>query len=257
MSGAVPEAPCHQRWLAFPDAVSSYRPLESRLAGTSRATADNRTPCTGRLGTPRVFLMATDDVSKAYSSPTFDAEALLGTAISAEDPDRVLIEPWATGVDGVILDVGSGTGRWTGHLASLGHQIEGLEPATRLVELARQTHPSVTFHHGTITDLSDSPKRWAGLLAWYSLIHLGPDELPDALVALRMAVEDGGGLLMSFFSGPSLEPMYHPVATAYQWPLPELAQALETAGFQVIDSHWDPRFPHAYLTAEASKQNLA
>ena len=201
--------------------------------------------------------MATDDVSKAYSSPTLDAEALLGTVISAEDPDRVLIEPWATGVDGAILDVGSGTGRWTGHLASLGHQIEGLEPATRLVELARQTHPSVTFHHGTIADLSDSPKRWAGILAWYSLIHMGPDELPDALVALRMAVEDGGGLLMSFFFGPSLEPMYHPVATAYQWPLPELAQALETAGFQVIDSHWDPRFPHAYLTAEASKQNLA
>lgn len=200
--------------------------------------------------------MATDDVSKAYSSPTFDAEALLGTVISAEDPDRVLIEPWATGIDGAILDVGSGTGRWTGHLASLGHQIEGLEPATRLVELARQTHPSVTFHHGTIADLSDSPKRWAGILAWYSLIHMGPDELPDALVALQMAVEDGGGLLMSFFSGPSLEPMYHPVATAYQWPLPELAQALETAGFQVIDSRWDPRFPHAYLTAEASKQNL-
>ncbi|WP_241828389.1 class I SAM-dependent DNA methyltransferase [Corynebacterium glutamicum] len=201
--------------------------------------------------------MATDDVSKAYSSPTFDAEALLGTVISAEDPDRVLIEPWETGVDGVILDVGSGTGRWTGHLASLGHQIEGLEPATRLVELARQTHPSVTFHHGTITDLSDSPKRWAGLLAWYSLIHMDPGELPDALVALRMEVEDGGGLLMSFFSGPSLEPMYHPVATAYRWPLPELAQALETAGFQVTSSHWDPRFPHAYLTAEASKQNLA
>uniref|UniRef100_UPI00019D991A SAM-dependent methyltransferase n=1 Tax=Corynebacterium glutamicum (strain ATCC 13032 / DSM 20300 / JCM 1318 / BCRC 11384 / CCUG 27702 / LMG 3730 / NBRC 12168 / NCIMB 10025 / NRRL B-2784 / 534) TaxID=196627 RepID=UPI00019D991A len=198
---------------------------------------------------------ATDDVSKAYSSPTFDAEALLGTVISAEDPDRVLIEPWATGVDGVILDVGSGTGRWTGHLASLGHQIEGLEPATRLVELARQTHPSVTFHHGTITDLSDSPKRWAGLLAWYSLIHMGPGELPDALVALRMAVEDGGGLLMSFFSGPSLEPMYHPVATAYRWPLPELAQALETAGFQVTSSHWDPRFPHAYLTAEASLEH--
>ncbi|TWS40707.1 SAM-dependent methyltransferase [Corynebacterium glutamicum] len=204
-----------------------------------------------------MFLMATDDVSKAYSSPTFDAEALLGTVISAEDPDRVLIEPWETGVDGVILDVGSGTGRWTGHLASLGHQIEGLEPATRLVELARQTHPSVTFHHGTITDLSDSPKRWAGLLAWYSLIHMDPGELPDALVALRMEVEDGGGLLMSFFSGPSLEPMYHPVATAYRWPLPELAQALETAGFQVTSSHWDPRFPHAYLTAEASKQNLA
>lgn len=201
--------------------------------------------------------MATDDVSKAYSSPTFDAEALLGTVISAEDPDRVLIEPWATGVDGVILDVGSGTGRWTGHLASLGHQIEGLEPATRLVELARQTHPSVTFHHGTIADLSDSPKRWAGILAWYSLIHMGPDELPATLASLRAVAEDDGVLLMSFFSGPRLEPVQHPVVTAYRWPLPDITQALEHAGFEVTDSHWDPRFPHAYLTAEASKQNLS
>ena len=47
--------------------------------------------------------------------------------------------------------------------------------------------------------------------------------------------------------------MSHPVATAYRWPLPELARVVDTAGFQVVDSHWDPRFPHAYLTAEASR----
>ena len=200
--------------------------------------------------------MATDDVSKAYSSPIFDAEAMLGTTVSADDPDRSLIEPWARGIDGGILDVGAGTGRWAGHLAGLGHEVEGVEPATRLVELARRTHPSVTFHHGAIADLADCPKRWAGLLAWYSLIHMGPDQLPDALASLRTAVEDGGGLLMSFFSGPSLEPMSHPVATAYRWPLPELARVVDTAGFQVIDSHWDPRFPHAYLTAEARTPTL-
>ena len=195
--------------------------------------------------------MADDDVSKAYSSPSFDAQAMLGTTVSPDDPDRRLIESWARGIDGVILDVGAGTGRWAGHLAGLGHEVEGVEPATRLVELARRTHPSVTFYHGAIADLSGCPKRWAGLLAWYSLIHMGPDELPDALVSLRMAVEEGGGLLMSFFSGPSLESMSHPVATAYRWPLDELAQVLEVAGFQVIDSHWDPRVSHAYLTAGA------
>lgn len=208
-----------------------------------------------RVGsTLRVVCMASDDVSKAYSSPSFDADRMLGTTVSPDDPDRRLIEPWARGIDGVILDVGAGTGRWAGHLAGLGYEVEGVEPATRLVELARRTHPSVTFHHGAIADLSDCPKRWAGLLAWYSLIHMGPDELPDALIALRTAVKDGGSLLMSFFSGTSLEPMYHPVATAYRWPLDELTQALETAGFQVIDSHWDPQVPHAYLTAKASRR---
>ena len=208
------------------------------------------------LGTLRVVFMADDDVSKAYSSPSFDAQAMLGTTVSANDPDRRLIESWARGIDGVILDVGAGTGRWAGHLTGLGHEVEAVEPATRLVELARRTHPSVTFHHGAIADLVDCPKRWAGLLAWYSLIHMGPEELPDALVALRMAVEDGGGLLMSFFSGPYLEPMPHPVATAYRWPLDELARVLETAGFQVIDSHGDPWVPHTHLTAEARSPAL-
>lgn len=196
--------------------------------------------------------MATDDHTQAYNAENFDPETMLGTMISADDPDRVLIESWAATVDGVILDVGSGTGRWTGHLAGLGQQIEGLEPATRLVELARQSHPSVTFHHGALGESPATTKRWAGILAWYSLIHLGPEELPEALVSLRATVEDGGSLLMSFFSGPRLEPMDHPVTTAYRWPLSDLIRALKQANFEVTNSHWHPQFPHAYLTATAT-----
>lgn len=196
-----------------------------------------------------------NDVNKAYSSQKFDPEDMLGTVISADDPDRAIVEPWATKIDGPILDVGSGTGRWAGHLTTLGHEIEGLEPAAPLVELARQSHPSVLFHHGSIADLSDSPKRWTGILAWYSLIHMGPEELPEALVSLRAVVEDGGSLLISFFSGPRLELVQHPVAPAYRWPLADIAQALEHAGFAVTESSWDPRFPHAHLTAVASTQN--
>lgn len=200
--------------------------------------------------------MTADEMNSAYDSPDFDPDTLLGTAISPDDPDRAVIEPWAGRVDGAILDVGSGTGRWAGHLAERGHRIEGLEPATRLVELAQRSHPPVIFHHGSIADLPASGRRWAGILAWYSLIHLGPGELPEALVALRGAVEDGGSLLMSFFSGPRLEPMQHPVATAYRWPLPDISRALERAGFEVTASHWDPRFPHAHLTAQATTPRL-
>lgn len=58
-------------------------------------------------------------VEEAYGSPSIDVEGMLGTSISPSDPDRVVIEQWARSVDGRILDVGSGTGRWTGHLARL------------------------------------------------------------------------------------------------------------------------------------------
>lgn len=103
--------------------------------------------------------MTKDDVVQAYDSHTFDPETMLGTVVADEDPDRQVIEPWADTVDGVILDAGSGTGRWTGRLADLGHRVEGLEPAQRLIDLAREAHPSVTFHHGSVDDLADEGQR--------------------------------------------------------------------------------------------------
>lgn len=195
----------------------------------------------------------TAKIEAAYGSAQFDAEGMLGTVVSPDDPDRAVIEPWAQTVAGRMLDVGSGTGRWTGHLGSLGYAIEGLEPVQRLVELAREAHPSAIFHRGSINELLGCQSRWSGILAWYSVIHMGPQELGAALAALHGVLEEGGSLLMSFFAGSRLEPFDHPVATAYRWPMPEMAQALAQVGFQVTQQHWDPRAPHAYMIAQVPK----
>lgn len=193
--------------------------------------------------------IATNRVAEAYGSPSVDVESILGTEISPDDPDRAIIEPWAAAGDGQILDVGSGTGRWTGYLAGLGHTVEGLEPAGRLITLARARHPSVVFHHGSIEDFARSETRWDGILAWYSMIHMSPDELPHALAILRTLVNDGGSLLMSFFSEPLLEAFDHPIATAYRWPMTDMVHALTQAGFNVTEQRSNPQSPHAYISA--------
>lgn len=193
--------------------------------------------------------MTTDQVIDAYGARAPGLANMLGATVSAEDPDRAVIEPWADTVSGPILDVGAGTGRWSGHLASLGHDIEGLEPVEKFVEIARGAHPAVAFRLESLADLERSEERWAGILAWYSLIHLGPDELPEALATLRGVLEDRASILISFFSGPRLEVFDHPVAPAYLWPMERMDRALEQAGFEVIDRHWDPLVPHAYVTA--------
>lgn len=193
-----------------------------------------------------------DEISKAYGSASKDVEDLLGRVISPDDPDRAIIEPWAQTVAGPILDVGSGTGRWTGHLTSLGYDISGLEPAERLIDMARQTHPAVQFCHGSIHDLSQTQRHWQGILAWYSIIHLRPDKLPAALETLRGALQDGGTMLLSFFSGTHLTPFNHPVAPAYLWPMDEMTSALADAGFDVIVQRWDPSAPHARMTVRAT-----
>src|SRR5699024_9312049 len=167
------------------------------------------------------------------------------------DPDRGVIEPWARSISGRILDVGAGTGRWSGHLAALGHDVVGLEPAPEFVEIARRAHPTVEFRQAAIADLEGTTELWSGILAWYSLIHVTPDELPRVLSVLRRALDDGGSLLASFFSGPRAETIAHPVATAYRVPMADMTRALAGAGFEVTDPQWHPGGLHAHITARA------
>lgn len=188
-----------------------------------------------------------DEIEKAYGSEALPVEHILGTEVTPDDPDRQIIEPWADTVSGPILDVGSGTGRWAGHLTNKGHDVTGLEPAQRLVQIARDAHPAAQFHHGSIADLENTKAQWAGILAWYSIIHMSPAELPGALSTLRAALTRDGTLLLSFFSGPRLDSFAHPVATAYRWPMSTMQHMLSDAGLEVTAQHWDPRAPHAYV----------
>lgn len=193
-----------------------------------------------------------DEVTRAYRDKAAGLADMLGTVVSPDDPGRGVVEAWAETVSGRILDLGAGTGRWTGHLAALGHDVEGLEPVDRFVELARRTHPAVSFRLASFADLVGTDERWAGILAWYSLIHLGPDELPATLATLRSVLEDGGSLLVSFFWGPDVEAFEHPAATAYRWSMTAMVEALEGARFEVTDQQWHPQRPHATVTARAS-----
>lgn len=201
--------------------------------------------------------MASSDVIKAYDSRADGLASVLGAVVSTDDPDRAVIEPWAEGIVGRLLDVGSGTGRWSGHLTALGHDVVGLEPVERFVTLARETHPGVEFRGGELADLAESDERWSGILAWYSLIHLSPAEMVDALSVLRKALVDEGTLLVSFFTGPRLEAFTHPAATAYRWPVEDVEEALDEAGFEVLDARrHTPGDLHASVVARTKPQPL-
>lgn len=194
---------------------------------------------------------SSSDVPGAYGERADALARVLGRTVAPDDPDRGLIESWADGVPGRILDVGSGTGRWTAHLAARGHAVEGLEPAAPFVHMARASFPAVSFRNASISDLDQTGARWAGLLAWYSLIHMDDRELPAALATLHRALEADGRLLLSFFSGPVYGPIAHPAATAYLWPMADMVTVLGRAGFRVTGRRMVPGAPHAVVTARS------
>jgi hypothetical protein len=61
----------------------------------------------------------------------------------------------------------------------------------------------VTFEVGDLRRLSRPPASsgWAGVLAWYSLIHLAASELPEAVAALSRPLAAGGWLVVAMHAG--------------------------------------------------------
>jgi SAM-dependent methyltransferase len=172
--------------------------------------------------------------SEAYGARAQEYADLLGTIAAMAPPDRRRIETWAEGVDGPILDAGCGPGHWTAHLATLGHEIRGIDPVPEFVEIARRAHPGVAYDVGSFADLEVGAGAWGGILAWYSLIHLSPGELPGVLAQVHGALRPCGSLLLGFFDGPQQEVFAHAVTPAQFWPAEQMAQLLEEAGFDLV-----------------------
>ncbi len=134
-----------------------------------------------------------------------DAYANLLPDLGAEtDLDRALIDDFANRCEeatGLVADVGCGTGRVSSYLARRGIDIFGLDLSSGMVEVARRRHPHLRFEVGQLEDLSIPDAGLAGLVAWYSLIHSNPGELPSITGGFARVLRPGGWLLTAFQTG--------------------------------------------------------
>ncbi|MFD7428212.1 class I SAM-dependent DNA methyltransferase [Streptomyces sp. NPDC091387] len=106
----------------------------------------------------------------------------------------------ATG-GGPVADVGCGSGRITAHLCELGADTAGIDLSPAMIEVARRDHPGLRFEVGSMTDLDLADASMAGLIAWYSLIHVPDDEIGTVLSHFRRVLRPGGPLLLAFHVG--------------------------------------------------------
>jgi uncharacterized protein len=113
--------------------------------------------------------------------------------------DRVL----AHAAGGPVVDVGSGPGHVTAHLAEGGAEATGIDLSPAMVTEARRRFPGLTFEVGDLRRLSRPAMSsgWAAVLGWYSLIHLAASELPDAVAALVRPLSPGGWLVLGMHAG--------------------------------------------------------
>ncbi|MFF3949965.1 class I SAM-dependent DNA methyltransferase [Streptomyces sp. NPDC001902] len=102
---------------------------------------------------------------------------------------------------GPVADVGCGPGRITAHLNGLGADAFGIDLSPAMIQVARREHPGVRFGVGSMTDLDLPDGSVAGLVAWYSLIHVPDDAVGAVLTHFRRALRPGGPLLLAFHAG--------------------------------------------------------
>ncbi|RZT82242.1 methyltransferase family protein [Micromonospora violae] len=102
---------------------------------------------------------------------------------------------------GPVADVGCGTGRITAHLRTLGVDAFGIDLSPGMIDVARRDHPGLRFEVGSMTDLDLADGSVAGVVAWYSLIHVPDDQIDAVFAHFRRVVRPGGPLLLGFHVG--------------------------------------------------------
>ncbi|RJK94860.1 class I SAM-dependent methyltransferase [Vallicoccus soli] len=200
--------------------------------------------------------MELETVVGAYARVAELYASLLGSVEQVHRDDLALVERHLGHLRGPVLDVGCGPGHWTEHLRSLGVDASGVDPVPPFVEHARATHPLGRYDVGALPDPGPRDGSQAGVLAWYSLIHVEPAGLEPALAALRRLLRPGGTLVLGFFDGERVEPFEHRVVRAHRWPVDEVSRRLAAAGLVEVERARRPaeegHRPHAAVVARAA-----
>ncbi|WP_229402789.1 class I SAM-dependent methyltransferase [Micromonospora okii] len=179
--------------------------------------------------------MNVEQVQRAYASVADLYIELFGTTGQVPADDLALIGRHLSNRPGRVLDLGCGPGHLTAHLRSLGSDAAGIDVVPEFIAHAATTHPTVEFRLGSMTNLDVADHSVHGILAYYSLIHLPPQDLDGVLAEFRRAMAPSGALVVGFFDGDEVAAFDHKVVTAYRWPADELSERLARAGFTEVE----------------------
>jgi SAM-dependent methyltransferase len=198
-----------------------------------------------------------DTVAPSYSDQLRDRlgdEPYLRAALA------VFAELVSAGGGGPVADVGCGPGHVTAELCKLGLDAFGIDLSPAMIEVARREHPGMRFAVGSMTDLDLADDSVAGLLAFWSLIHVPDEAVPGVFGQFRRVLRPGAPLLIGFHVGDrsSFKTQGyggHPMRVhVHRRPVRRIADWLRDAGFTIeaqLVCEPDEDVPQALLFARS------
>lgn len=194
------------------------------------------------------------DVEVVYDAVAEPYAATLAAELDGKPFDRDLLDRLAERLTaGVVADVGCGPGHVGRYLAERDVEVVGVDLSTGMLEAARRLNPGMRLARMDVLALGVRDGAWAGAVAFYSLIHLEPDDLRRALTELRRAIRPDGVLCLALHGGAgraSTDDWFgrgvHIEATL--WSLAAVRAAVAAAGFAIEEALNRPPYAHEHPT---------
>jgi SAM-dependent methyltransferase len=102
---------------------------------------------------------------------------------------------------GPVADVGCGPGYVTAYLHDTGVDAFGIDLAPEMIAIARRDYPHLRFDVGTMTELDLADDSVAGIVAFWSVIHVPDHAVPGVFEEFRRVLRPHGQLLVGFHVG--------------------------------------------------------
>lgn len=95
-----------------------------------------------------------------------------------------------------ILDFGCGPGHESKRLQEAGAVVTGVDYSERCISIARERCPDISFELQDFRNLNIPGRKYDGVFACASLIHVSPEQLPSVLENITDAMNEKGYVSM-------------------------------------------------------------
>ncbi len=175
-----------------------------------------------------------DKVAEHYATEYFNE-------LERKPFDCELLGRWAERFKGVgnVCEIGCGPGQVSRYLKDRGVDVRGIDLSPEMVNVARGLNPDIPFSQGDMLNLDVPDNSFAGIVLFYSIIHIQRADVTRALRELSRVLSPQGKLLLSFHAGEGElhrdEWFGQPVSIDFRlFEAAEMEGYLEAAGFHDI-----------------------
>jgi ubiquinone/menaquinone biosynthesis C-methylase UbiE len=144
-----------------------------------------------------------DAIQKSYDRVADEYARHIFSELDNKPLDRELLTRFASEVKGKgqVCDMGCGPGHIARYLRDAGAKVFGLDLSLGMLEQARRLNPDIPFRQDNMLALDLPDASLAGIAAFYAIVNLPKESLPQVFREMARVLQPEGLLLLGFHIG--------------------------------------------------------